>query len=172
MLYIVRHGETDWNKEGRCQGHSNIPLNEQGRNQAREVREKLKDVNFDVVFCSPLDRTIETARIITDGKLITDDRIIERNNGVLEGKNKTEIKEIKSRADYKDEDYNVETPEELQVRANIFLDDILPKYKGKNILIVTHGGITVNLRSYLDGPTDDIGEYVLNNCEVYTYNNE
>lgn len=172
MLYIVRHGETDWNKEGRCQGHSNIPLNEQGRNQAREVREKLKNVNFDVVFCSPLDRTIETARIITDGKIITDDRIIERNNGILEGKKKVEIKEIQSKPDYKDEDYNVETPEELQIRANIFLDDILPKYKGKNILIVTHGGITVNLRSYLDGPTDDIREYVLNNCEVYTYNNE
>ena len=85
MLYIVRYGETDWNKEGRCQGHSNIPLNEQGRNQAREVREKLKDVNFDVVFCSPLDRTIETARIITDGKIITDDRIIERTLGKMDG---------------------------------------------------------------------------------------
>ena len=124
-----------------------------------------------MAFSGPLDRTIETAKIITDKEIIIDDRLIERNNGDLEGKHKNQIKEIKSNPDYKDKDYNVETVEELQLRANNFLDDILPKYKGKNILIVTHGGLTVNLISYLDGPTDDIRKYVLDNCEVYKYDN-
>ena len=124
-----------------------------------------------MVISGPLDRTIETAKIITDKEILIDDRLIERNNGNLEGKLKNEIKEIKSTPDYKDENYNVETVEELQIRANNFLEDILQKYKGKNILIVTHGGLTVNLRTYLVGSTDDIRKYILDNCEVYMYDN-
>ena len=171
MIYIVRHGETNWNKENRCQGHSNIPLNEVGIKQAYELKEKLKNIEFDLVFCSPLDRTINTAKIITDHELILDDRLIERNNGIFEGRLNNEISKIKSNENYKDEDYGVETPAELQIRANQFLEEKLSKYKAKNILIVTHGGITINLRTYLEGPVDDVRKYLLGNCEVFIYNN-
>ena len=172
MIYIVRHGETDWNKEGKTQGHTNIPLNDNGIKQALEVKEKLKDVSFDKVFCSPLDRTISTAKIITDHEIILDDRLIERNNGIFEGKNKKENDLFrKSVENYNDEDYGVEPVEKLQERANNFLEEILPKYKNKNILIVTHGGLIINLRVYLEGPVDDFRKYMLGNCEVFMYNN-
>ena len=91
MLYIVRHGETDWNREHRIQGHIDIPLNDQGKLDAANAKEKLKDVKFDVVFSSPLSRAIETAKIITDNEIIIDHRLIERYNGELEGCNDWDI---------------------------------------------------------------------------------
>ena len=67
-LYIVRHGETDWNKARKIQGRSDIPLNEFGRHLARETAKGLADVHFDLCFTSPLSRAKETAQIILDGR--------------------------------------------------------------------------------------------------------
>ena len=72
MIYIIRHGETDWNKEHRIQGHQDIPLNDQGRLDAKVAKKKLKNVKFDVVFSSPLKRAYETAKIITNNEIIID----------------------------------------------------------------------------------------------------
>ena len=91
MIYIVRHGKTDWNKEGRYQGHIDIELNSTGEEQAQKLYEKLKDIKFDKVFSSPLKRAYKTAQIITNQKITKDMRLIERYNGELEGKLKTEI---------------------------------------------------------------------------------
>lgn len=84
-ICIVRHGETDWNKEGRCQGKTNISLNENGIAQAENLKNKLNISKIDVCFVSPLKRALETAKIITDDKLdlIIDDRIVERDFGTL-----------------------------------------------------------------------------------------
>ncbi len=92
MIYIVRHGQTDWNVEGIYQGRIDIPLNKTGIEQAKRTREKLRGIKFDKVFSSPLKRAFETAQIICDNPIIKDDRIIERCNGELEGKQKSEYK--------------------------------------------------------------------------------
>ena len=63
MLYIMRHGKTDWNVLHKLQGRTDIPLNEEGRRMAEAAREKYKDINFDVCYCSPLIRARETAQI-------------------------------------------------------------------------------------------------------------
>ena len=55
-VYIIRHGKTDWNKECRFQGAKDIPLNEEGRQAARKLGERLKDIHFDDIFSSPLSR--------------------------------------------------------------------------------------------------------------------
>ena len=73
-IYMVRHGETQWNTEGRIQGQTNIPLSEVGKNQARLAADRLATVTFDAVYSSDLDRTLETAKIITEStnlKIIT-----------------------------------------------------------------------------------------------------
>ena len=67
-LYIVRHGETDWNKARRVQGFSDIPLNEYGRHLARETAEGMKDIPFDLDYTSPLVRSRETAENILAGR--------------------------------------------------------------------------------------------------------
>ena len=86
-LYVVRHGETIWNSEGRVQGITDIPLTEKGRCDAMELIPLIKELNIDVVISSPLERTIETAKIITEGSMPinTDDRIKERDWGLNEG---------------------------------------------------------------------------------------
>ena len=78
MIYLVRHGQTDWNLEGRYQGRIDIKLNSKGIEQAKEIKEKLKEIKFDKVFSSPLKRALETAQIITDNDIEIDERLIER----------------------------------------------------------------------------------------------
>ena len=171
MIYIVRHGKTSWNNLGKRQGHANIPLNEEGLRQAYAVKEKLKDIKFDYVFSSPLDRALTTAKIITDKDIIVDDRLIERNNGKLEGLVKKEIAKLKRRKDYSDDNYNVESNIKMQERADSFIKELLENYKNKDILIVSHAGIIINLRCALDGVPDSILDYYIDNCEIYTYKN-
>lgn len=94
-IYIVRHGETEWNAVRRLQGHSDIELNENGRSLAYETGKKLKGIKFDRVYSSPLKRAVDTANLILDGqglegsderpKVVPDDRIIELSFGVDEG---------------------------------------------------------------------------------------
>ena len=87
-LYVVRHGQTDNNLNGIIQGISNTPLNDYGRKQASELKEKLNDISFDLILSSPLQRAKETAEIINNNKtkIIIDNRLIERNTGDFEGK--------------------------------------------------------------------------------------
>ena len=70
-LYIVRHGETQWNTEGRLQGQADIPLNEKGRAIARATAMGMKEIHFDAAFTSPLIRARETAQILLD-KILDD----------------------------------------------------------------------------------------------------
>ena len=63
MLYIMRHGKTDWNSVNKLQGRTDIPLNDEGKSMAQSASEKYKDVNIDVCYCSPLVRAVETAKI-------------------------------------------------------------------------------------------------------------
>ena len=89
MIYIVRHGQTNDNVIGRYGGRIDTPLNQKGIKQAYELHEKLKNDKFDKVFVSPLQRAYQTADIICSNEKIKDERIIERDNGKLEGKLKT-----------------------------------------------------------------------------------
>lgn len=86
-IYLFRHGETDWNRERRLQGQSDIPLNDAGRELAAKTAEALKGTVFDAVFSSPLCRAVETAEILSGGgvPIILDDRLREINFGVCEG---------------------------------------------------------------------------------------
>ena len=87
-LYVTRHGQTDWNLLQKIQGKADIALNDTGRKQARITRDQLQDVPFDILFVSPLKRAYETAVIINEPHrvpIVKDERIIERDFGILEG---------------------------------------------------------------------------------------
>ena len=90
-ITIVRHGETDYNKNNILQGRSNISLNDAGRRQCKRLKYKLKDEKFDICFSSPLVRAVETAMILVGDRveIKIDDRLIERNLGNYEGKEVT-----------------------------------------------------------------------------------
>jgi broad specificity phosphatase PhoE len=174
MIYIVRHGQTDWNLEGRYQGRKDIELNNTGIEQARKICYDLKDIRFDVVFSSPLKRAYKTAEIICDNDIIMDSRIIERCNGKLEGKLKSDCKEVVNLNDPKENKYDIESLMDFRKRIKNFLDEVILKYKNKNVLIVTHAGVSIYLKCYFDGEPDDkdYSKLKLKNCEVLKYNND
>lgn len=173
MIYIVRHGQTDWNITGKIQGHTDIELNKQGENQALIVKEKLNGIKFDKVFSSPLKRALKTAQLIYDGEIIIDERLKERYNGELEGKNKNDVKVFPDFNDPNETMYNIESLTNFRNKIKSFVDDIKTNYKGKNVLIVTHAGVCIYIKCYFEGePKDNNYEnYRLKNCEVLTYEN-
>lgn len=87
-LYVIRHGQTDWNVMKKMQGSVDIELNEIGIKQAYITKENLDSISIDVIFCSPLKRAKQTAEIINKGRnleIIYDERLRERNYGEFEG---------------------------------------------------------------------------------------
>lgn len=106
-IYIIRHGETEWNKLGRLQGRTDIPLNETGRELARRVGYALRDIPFSRAISSPLSRAVETARLVLEGQKIKQDQQL-----VLEGgKERREWKENRAESEAAP---NVVTDERLQ----------------------------------------------------------
>lgn len=151
-LYLVRHGETDWNKERKIQGRTDIPLNEFGRMLARKTAAGLSLVNFDICYTSPLCRARETAEIIRKERLINiieDDRIIEMSFGAYEGKccspQACNVPEnfhmfIEDPQRYKAPEGG-ENFEDVIKRTGAFWDMLYDQYESGNynILVATHG---------------------------------
>jgi probable phosphoglycerate mutase len=172
----MRHGETVWNLMGKVQGKSDIELNETGIKQAKEAKVKLADIRLDLIISSPLMRARRTAQIINedrDVELLFDERISERSFGEFEGKHRNEF-DFEGFWDYnKNVKYEkAESISECLDRAYAFLDDIKEKYKDKNILLVTHGGIGKFISCYFEGIPESgglLGKFKLGNCEVKEY---
>lgn len=174
MLYVVRHGETDWNKQQLAMGRRDVQLNEKGIEQANETRKNLYDVDIDLIVCSPLIRTRETAMIIKNNRNIEikiDKRLIERGLGELEGKLYTSDNDELWDININTNKYNIETMEELKDRVFEFIKDIEENYSDKNVLVVTHGGVSAMIKCYFDGTLYDgpISDKFLKNCEVAKY---
>ncbi len=174
MIYIVRHGQTNDNVVGRYGGRIDTELNEKGIEQAKKIQEKLSNVKFDKVFSSPLKRALKTAQIITSNEIITDERIIERCNGELEGKLKSEIEVEIDFNDPNEKRYNIENIVDFRERIFDFFSEILKKYKGKNVLVVTHAGVGIYARCFFEGEpkSGNYLDYKLNNCDYLQYDNE
>ena len=174
MIYIVRHGQTEYNVVGRYGGRIDVPLNENGINQAYELRDVLKNIKFDFVFSSPLKRALETAKIICNNDIIKDDRLIERNNGDLEGKLKTEIDEFPDFNNPNETRYNIENIVDFRNRIYDFFNEIKNQYRGKNVLVVTHAGVGIYARCFFEGEPQDNNymNYKMANCAVLKYKND
>ena len=140
-ICLARHAETVFNKLGKMQGKENIPLSDEGRNQVKELKERIKDNHYDICFSSPLVRCVETAMILVGDKteIRVDDRLIERDLGELEGKFREEY-DVKKYWDYNlnSGDLGVEKVQDIFKRCNDFIDYLKENYNDKTILIVSH----------------------------------
>lgn len=138
-VYIVRHGQTFWNKLQLIQGHTDIPLNQDGINESKRFKEFLKEkgIVFDKCYSSDLIRAKDTAKLISDTEVITDSKLRERNFGIWEGKKKDEFIRNSNEKDYESDS---------SVRTRVF--DFLKSLDSKEpILVVSHGGV---IRSILN----------------------
>jgi broad specificity phosphatase PhoE len=146
-LLLARHGETDWNRDGRWQGRSDTPLNDRGREQAEVLAEQLDGV--DVVYSSDLARARETAEIVA-GRLgldvRVDPRLRERGFGAWEGLTSDEIEERFADAHRRwrsGETSGADDSEPFDTfaaRVHDFLEDVLRLHPGENVLVIAHGG--------------------------------
>jgi len=137
---LVRHGETDWNCEGRLQGREDIELNDKGREQAKRSADCLKNYKWDIIVSSTLHRAKETAEIINREiglyEIYEERDFEERDMGEASGMIYKE-KLIK----YPDGHVaGEETWDALKVRVMSALNRTVDRFKGKNIIIVSHGG--------------------------------
>lgn len=170
-LYIVRHCQTDANKNGVFQGRADMPLNEEGKKQAVELAKKFKNIKIDYILSSPLKRAIETANHISEEtktpiKIYKD--LIERSFGNMEGKLPTQEFNIDLLVDF-EANYNknnVETIRDLFKRVYSSIEKITHEYSNKNIVIVTHACVAQAIISYFDEIPKSIQEYTLKNGEI------
>lgn len=170
LLYIVRHGETEFNAERRLQGQYDAPLNKNGRDLAKKTGEELKDVSFDLVLTSPLERSVETAKLLLGNRqapIIKDDRLKEFCMGEWEGLLFDEIQkrdvEQMFQKYWNDPMHYAGAPggestEQVFERAKDFFDEITQNqdYQDKTILISSHGG---TIRAILHNVYDDKNDF-------------
>lgn len=155
-IYIVRHGQTDSNLS-KVFNTLTEDINENGIRQAEELRDKIKDINFDVIYCSPLKRAVHTKDIINVNNIETiyDERLEERNPGSLAGKTWDTVEREKYWNYYINEVYfDEESIEHLCSRIDSFLNDLKEKNYNK-VLIVAHSGVSKAFYKYFNGVPED-----------------
>ncbi len=161
-IYIVRHGETIWNKEKRLQGTTDIELGEKGIDLAKKSGEGLRDTKIDVIYSSPLKRAYETARLFRGNKnieIITDDRIRELNFGVSEGKRYEDLyadetcrfKYFFDQPELYTPSENGETLEHLVERASDFMTNVIEPLADscERVMIVAHGAMNKAIMTHV-----------------------
>ena len=179
MLYIMRHGRTDWNDRHKLQGRTDIPLNEDGRRMAEKAAKEYRDVPLDVCWCSPLIRAQETAEIVLRGRnvpVFTDERLREMSFGDYEGlENSFSIPDCPVNVIFQDpEKYTAsvggaETFEELFARTGSFLREVIDPLmtQGKDVLIVGHGAMNLSIISQVRNlPRKDFWSTGIENCRM------
>jgi len=148
-MVFVRHGQTDWNIQGRWQGHSDIPLNGEGINQTETVAEMLRNENIDYIYSSDLTRALQTARNINQyhqKEIIEDPRLREQNLGRWEGIFHREISSIypeeweRFLADPENTEISGgESTGQLSSRIVTALSEIAKRHPNESVIVVAHG---------------------------------
>ncbi len=165
-LIYLRHGKTDWNLDGRLQGRTDVPLNDEGIAGAKAAGEILKSYHFDAVFCSPLLRTRQTLQYAyPNADPILDDRLLEWCFGRFEGQ--------KMPRDFfshwwtfgQAREEGIELIEDVVGRAKSFYGDVKRKYPDGQILVVSHGGFSASLYGAIYGTKEGecLSQYLLPN---------
>ena len=160
-LYVIRHGQTDWNVAGKCQGMTDIELNSTGIKQAEQARNEITNYKIDLIICSPLKRARKTAEIInevTNCKIISDERIIERCVGKIEGTTKEKWNSIIG------DDVDIVNNYNLNYDKQ-YIEPI------QTVLLVTHGGTCRAINAYFNGIGEDghVESAKIKNCEIREY---
>jgi broad specificity phosphatase PhoE len=157
-LLLVRHGETDWNAAGRLQGHTDRPLNEHGRGQAKELAERLAVEGADAIYASDLSRAKETAEIVGQRlglPVVIDADLREKNWGNWEGLTGDERVHV---------EFEGESTQEHRDRMIRAVKRIAERHPGQRVVVVTHGGSLRRVQAFVNGVADS----VIDNCSVWS----
>ncbi|MCF0136317.1 MAG: histidine phosphatase family protein [Lachnospiraceae bacterium] len=176
-LYIIRHGQTDWNIEHKLQGQTDIPLSNAGRDMARKAGKNSR-VNIDLCYSSPLRRALETAELYLGEDrvpIVSDERLMEMSFGIYEGmKDYFTVQDHPVTPLFQDPVHYTrleggESFEELYARCESFLrEELLPALEeGKSVLVSGHGCMNCALMSLIRGtPLKEHWSNLTGNCVV------
>ncbi|PZP39095.1 MAG: histidine phosphatase family protein [Pseudomonas fluorescens] len=155
---LARHGQTDWNVEGRIQGHTDTPLNATGWQQARDLAQRLESHGVTLIVTSPLKRALYTAEVVSQHLGVScciDPDLKERSFGSFEGRLRSEIEREQNLAPgssmtYMDFPPDAETASALEQRALRCISKWLTRYPDENLLFINHGAFFRALHASLD----------------------
>lgn len=175
-LFLVRHGQTDWNKDHKLMGIVDIPLNEDGKTEAKDISKKIAEYKIDVIYSSPLKRALETAEIISKEiglNIKISESLKERDFGDLSGKSWEEIskitgvdsKEIDRKQEYDYTKYGGENALQVKERVQNFLKKIVG-IGHSNILLVCHAGVIRAIESTKNEPRQIINSGSITEFEI------
>ena len=159
---FVRHGETDWNAEGRLQGHTDRPLNAYGREQAKALAARLAGEDVAAIYASDLARARETAEIVGERlglPVVVDADLREKNWGTWEGLTSEERLRVELAGE------STAEHRERTVRA---VERIVERHPGQRVVVVTHGGSMRRIQSAVCG----VAEPVVDNCALWAVAHE
>ena len=174
-IFSTRHGQTSYNKQEIIMGTTDIDLDETGEKQALELADRIAGMNcIDIIIASPMKRAQRTARAVAERcglEIVTDERLREWDYGYYEGKsrftegfaeNKTEFGVRMGKSG--------ESLMQLAHRVYSALDDIIKNYSGKNVLVVSHGGVCRVIETYFnDMTTEQFANWFMDNCGLIEY---
>ena len=167
-VYILRHGTTVWNETGRTQGRRQNKLSENGKIVAQKAAEELKNLPFDVIYGSPLMRTMQTANIVNKFHGVKIERcelLTEVDQGVFSGRlYRTLTDEEKQLKRQRDPSTKMEQLDHALARAKEFYETVIKNNPNKNILIVSHNNICSFLKLILNGEQINLNDHDQINC--------
>lgn len=173
IIYVARHGQTEWNAENKVCGITDIALTEKGIAQADELAEQVKEKDIEIIISSPMKRAVNTSRIVSEKCHIPmriDDRLVEQNYGLYEGVDRSDELFLANKRNFAYRYPNGESMMQVAVRVYTFLDEIKKQYGGKNVLIVSHGGVCRIIKTYFSDMTnEEFFNYTLQNGKLEKY---
>lgn len=174
-IYSTRHGQTEFNRQEIILGITDIELDETGERQAAVLAERIYELDeIDMIISSPMKRALQTARTIAERcglEIITEDRLREWDYGSFEGKSRFTEGFAENKLDFGVKmGRNGESLLQLAHRVYSALDDIISKYNGKTVLIVSHGGVCRVIETYFnDMSAESFANWFMDNCGLIEY---
>lgn len=152
ILYVVRHGQTEANKNHLFNGINEGDLTNKGIEQAKELIPFIKNINIDRIFSSPLRRTVHTAELlnINNKEIFKDERLIERDCGKYTLEPTNLIKDKSKLYSLENTYTEFESFQSIIDRTKNFIEEIKTKYIDENILVVTHGDVIIGFQKYFN----------------------
>lgn len=172
-IYVARHGETVWNARNKVCGITDVELTEKGIEQAKTLAHTIQNYPIDIILSSPLKRALETSKIIAkENNLViqTEHLLIEQNYGIYEGANRKDSRFLANKKNFAYRYPEGESMMQTAYRIYGLLDRIKEEYQGKNVLIISHGGVCRIIRTYfLDMTNEEFFNYTLENGILEKY---
>lgn len=173
-IYFARHGQTQWNKDNRVCGRTDLLLTEKGKEQAKKLAQNLSLEKIDVIISSPLKRAVQTSEIVAeilDCEILIDDRLIEQNYGIYEGVDRKDAGFLNNKRNFAYRYPDGESMMQVAVRVYPLLEEVREKYSDKNVLLICHGGVCRVLKTYFQDMTnEEYFNYSLENAGFEKYN--